>query len=100
MDCKAIAEVVLMVLSECMAHLSLLISYFSIVFPLSLRIRSSCNNLHDWLCVTVLVKLLLHGLCAMAAGIEAEAGTGPDEEVDGPCVCWLITLIACVKESN
>ena len=47
------------------------------------------------------MKLLVHGLGAMAAGIEAGIETGTDlEEVDGSCVCWLITLIACVNESN
>ena len=43
------------------------------------------------------MKLLVLGLGAMAAGIDA--GTDP-EEVDGALVCWLITLVACVKESN
>ena len=43
------------------------------------------------------MKLFVLGLGAMAAGIDA----GTDlEEVDGALVCWLIKLIAYVKESN
>ena len=43
-----------------------------------------------------LVKLLVLGVGTTAAGIVPE--TEPEE--DGALVCWLITLIACVKESN
>ena len=37
------------------------------------------------------------GVGTMAAGIVPD--TDPEEE-DGALVCWLITLIACVKASD
>ena len=43
------------------------------------------------------MKLLVLGLGTTAAGIAAE--TDPEEE-DGALVCWLITLIVCVKVSD
>ena len=92
-DWEAIVGEVLMVFPECTACFNSLISCFN----LSLQILSSCSNLNDWSCDKALVKLLVLGLGAMAAGIDA--GTDP-EEADGALVCWLITLIACVKESN
>ena len=92
-DWVAIVDVVLMVFPECMACFNLLISCFNRAFSLSLQILSSCSNLCDWSCVKALVKLLVLGLGAIAAGIEAG-------RVDGAQVCWLITLIACDKESN
>ena len=92
-DSEVIVGVVLMVFPECIACFNLLISCFN----LSLQILSSCSNLHGWSCVKALVKLLVHGLGAMAAGFEAATDL---EEVDGACVCWLVTLIVCVMESN
>ena len=71
------AGVVLMGFPECMAaYLSLLISCFNIAFSSSLQVLSSCDNLHDWSCVAVLVTLLLHGLGKMDAGIGAATGVG------------------------
>ena len=43
------------------------------------------------------MKLLVLGVSTIAAGIAA--GTDLEEE-DGALVCWLITLIVCVKESD
>ena len=86
-DWEAMVGPVLMVFPECMDCFNLLISCFN----LSLRILSSCSILNDWSCVKALVKLLVL-LGATAAGI--------DPEEDGGLVCWLITLIACVKASN
>ena len=92
-DWEAMVGPVLMVFPECMACFNLLISCFN----LSFWILSSCGNLKDWSCVKALVKLLVLGVGTMAAGIAAE--TDPEVEV-GALVCWLITLIACVKASN
>ena len=85
----AIVGLVLTVLLDCIACFSLLISCFN----LSFRILSSCSNLKDWSWVVALVKLLVLGVGTIATGIESE-------EVGGALVCWLITLIACVKASN
>ena len=90
-DWEAIVAVVLMVFPEYIASFNLLISCFN----LSLRILSSCGNLNDWSRVKALVKLLVLELGVMAAGIEL----GP-EDTEGAHICWLITLIACVEESN
>ena len=90
-DWEAVVGLVLMVFPECMACFNLLISCFN----LSLRILSSCSNLNDWSSDKALVKLLVLGLGAMATGTEL----GP-EDTEGAQVCWLITHIACVKESN
>ena len=85
---------VLMVFPECRACFNLLISCFN----LSFLILSSWSILKDWLCVSALVKLLLVlGVGTIAAGIDPE--TDP-EGADGTLVCWLITLIACVKASD
>ena len=83
-DWEVMVGAVLTVFPECMA-----------CFNLSFQILSSCSNLNDWSCDKALVKLLVLGLGVMAAGIEP----GP-EDTEGARVCWLITLIACVKESN
>ena len=88
-DWEAMVGLVLMVLPECMACFNLLTSCFN----LSFQILSSCSNLKDWSCVEALVKLLVLGVGTIAAGIDSE-------EVGGALVCWLITLIACVKASN
>ena len=90
-DWEVIVGVVLMVFPECMACFNLLISCFN----LSLRILSSCSDLNDWSCDKALAKLLVLGVGTMGAGIEL----GP-EDIEGARVCWLITLIACVKESS
>ena len=92
-DWEAVVGLVLMVLPDCIASFNLLISCFN----LSFRILSSCSILNDWSCVKALVKLLVLGVGTMAAGIVPE--TDPEEE-DGALVCWLITLMACVKASN
>ena len=78
-DWEAIVGVVLMVFPECIAYFNLLISCFN----LSMQILSSCSNLYDWSCVKALVKLLVLGLGAIAAGIEA----GRVDGVDGAQVC-------------
>ena len=90
---EATVGLVLMVSPECIACFNLLISCLN----LSFLILSSWSNLKDWSCVKALVKLLVLGVGTMAAGTIP--GAGPDEET-GVLVCWLITLIACVKESN
>ena len=92
-DWDVMVGLVLMVFPECMACFNLLISCLS----LSFQILSSCSNLKDWSCVKAPVKLLVLGVGTMAAGIVPD--TDPEEE-DGALVCWLITLIACVKASN
>ena len=87
-DWEAVVGLVLMVFPDCIASFNLLISCFS----LSFRILSSCSILNDWSCVKALVKLLVL-LGATAAGIVPWVG-------GGALVCWLITLMACVKASN
>ena len=84
---------VLMVFPECIACFNLLIS----CLDLSFLILSSWSNLKDWSGVEALVKLLALGVGTTAAGTVP--GAGPIEEV-GVLVCWLITLIACVKASS
>ena len=90
---EATVGLVLMVFPECIACFNLLISCLN----LSFLILSSWSNLKDWSCVKALVKLLVLGVGTIAAGTVP--GAGPVEEA-GVSVCWLITLIACVKESN
>ena len=90
---EAMVGLVLMVFPECIACFNLLISCFN----LSFRILSSCSNLKDWSCVKALVKPFVLGVGTIAAGIVPEPDPG---EADGALVCWLITLIACVKASN
>ena len=92
-DCEAIVGQVLMVFPECRACVSLLISCLN----LSFLILSSWSNLKDWSCVRALVKLLVLGVGTIAAGTDPDTGL---EEEPGVLVCWLITLIACVKASN